>query len=158
MKVLITGVAGFVMSTISIPPVRARDGGRILLAHHLLSRLAAAEGKSFKGFAEDAQDAIDTYAWPGNVREMENRIKAAVIMAEGKLITAEDLGLASDEGPVLNLRAVRQRAETDAIRQALIRTGSNISKTAEILGITRPTLYDLLQKYGIETQISEEPA
>ena len=69
--------------TIQIPPVRERHGGRILLARHLLARLASAEGKSFKGFAEDAQNSIDTYAWPGNVREMENRIKSAVIMAKG---------------------------------------------------------------------------
>jgi two-component system NtrC family response regulator len=140
--------------TISIPPVRDRHGGRILLARHLLGRLANAEGKTFKGFAEDAHNAIDTYAWPGNVREMENRIKSAVIMAEGKLVTAEDLGLtAGSSGPELNLRAVRQKAESEAIRQALIRTSGNISKAAELLGITRPTLYDLLQKYGIETNL-----
>jgi len=142
--------------TISIPPVRDRHGGRILLARHLLTRMAGAEGKSFKGFSEDAQNAIDTYPWPGNVREMENRIKSAVIMAEGKLVTAEDLGIAvGGTGPELNLRAVRQKAETDAIRQALIRSGGNISKAAEVLGITRPTLYDLLQKYGIDAQLAE---
>jgi len=141
---------------IFIPPVRARDGGRILLARHLLGRLAKAEGKSFKGFADDAQNAIDSYPWPGNVREMENRIKAAVIMAEGKLITAEDLGLVvGDAGPELNLRVVRQKAETDAVRQALIRTGGNISRAAELLGITRPTLYDLMQKYGIDSQVAD---
>jgi two-component system NtrC family response regulator len=73
-------------------------------------------------------------------------------MADGKFVTAEDLNLAvTDDAPVLNLRAVRQKAETDAIRQALIRTGGNISKAAEVLGITRPTLYDLMQKNGIET-------
>jgi two-component system NtrC family response regulator len=76
-------------------------------------------------------------------------------MAEGKLVSAEDLGLAAGIGPVLNLRSVRQRAETDAIRQALIRTGSNISRAAEMLGITRPTLYDLLQKYEIDTQLAD---
>ena len=142
--------------TVAIPPVRERHGGRILLARHLLARLASAEGKTFKGFAGDAHDAIDAYAWPGNVREMENRIKAAVIMADGKFITAEDLGLAANgTGPELNLRAVRQKAETDAIRQALVRCAGNISKAAEMLGITRPTLYDLMQKYGIEPQIAE---
>ena len=112
-----------------------------------MNRLSKGEGKSFRGFSEDAQDAIDSYAWPGNVREMENRIKAAVIMAEGKFVTAEDLGLVTtDDAPVLNLRAVRQSAETDAIRQALIRTGGNISRAAELLGVTRPTLYDLMEE------------
>ena len=142
--------------SILIPPVRDRHGGRILLARHLLTRLAAGEGKSFKGFASDAQDAIDSYAWPGNVREMENRIKSAVIMAEGKLVTAEDLGLAvADEVLELNLRAVRQKAESDAISQAMIRTNGNISQAAELLGITRPTLYDLMEKYGIRDRFSD---
>ncbi len=142
--------------TIHIPPVRERHGGRILLARHLLARMAGAEGKSFKGFAEDAQNAIDSYAWPGNVREMENRIKGAVIMAEGKLVTSEDLGLAvAGEGPELNLRVVRQKAETDAIRQAMIRTNGNISQAAELLGITRPTLYDLMGKYGVRDKVPD---
>lgn len=142
--------------SIEIPPLRQRHGGRILLARHLLGRFSRAEGKTFKGFSKDAHDAIDSYEWPGNVREMENRIKGAVIMAEGKLVTAVDLNLAAVEGaPVLNLRAVRQQAETDAIRQALIRSSGNISKASELLGITRPTLYDLMEKHGIESQIAE---
>jgi len=139
--------------TIKIPPVREREGGRILLARHLLARFAKEQGKGIKGFSDDAQDAIDTYPWPGNVREMENRIKASVIMADGKYVTAEDLGLSSSAPPpTLNLRAVRQHAETRAIRQALIRTAGNISRAADLLGITRPTLYDLLQKYDIRVE------
>jgi two-component system NtrC family response regulator len=141
--------------TINIPPVRERAGGRILLARHLLARFAEQEGRNLKGFAEDAQNAIDGYAWPGNVREMENKIKAAVIMAEGKYVTAADLGLAaSDAPPTLNLRIIRQEAESAAIREALIRTNGNISRAAEMLGITRPTLYDLMGKYDLR---SEEP-
>ncbi len=137
--------------TINIPPLREREGGRIVLARHLLAKFAKEQGKSIKGFSDDAQNAIDVYAWPGNVREMENRIKAAVIMADGKYVTAEDLGLSSDDAPLsLNLREVRQRAETAAIRQALIRTNGNISRAADLLGITRPTLYDLMQKYEIK--------
>ena len=144
--------------TIRIPPVREREGGRILLARHLLAKFAKEQGKNIKGFSEDAQDAIDTYPWPGNVREMENRIKASVILAEGKYVTAEDLGLSSSTTPpTLNLRAVRQHAETRAIRQALIRTGGNISRAADLLGITRPTLYDLLQKYAIDAEAIAEP-
>ncbi len=137
--------------TIEIPPVRERQGGRIVLARHLLAKFAKQQGKNIKGFADDAHDAIDTYAWPGNVREMENRIKASVIMAEGKLVTAEDLGLRpGGEAPSLNLRLVRQEAETRAIRDALARTAGNISRAAELLGITRPTLYDLMQKYSLQ--------
>lgn len=137
--------------TINIPPVRDRAGGRILLARHLLNRVASQLGRPIKGFSNDAQDAIDSYAWPGNVREMENRVKASVIMAEGKFVTAEDLGLAPPaSGNDLNLRAARQRVETDAINQALIRASGNISRAAECLGVTRPTLYDLMRKYGIE--------
>ncbi len=144
---------------IDIPPVRDREGGRVLLARHLLTRFAAANGRRIAGFSTDAQDAIDTYAWPGNVREMENRIKSAVIMAEGKYVTAIDLGLSAPaEGPDLNLRAVRQRAEADAIQQALIRTAGNISRAAEVLGITRPTLYDLMAKLEIRDPMSDDAA
>jgi two-component system NtrC family response regulator len=135
--------------TIAIPPLRERHGGRIVLARHLLDKFSRQQGKALKGFAEDAQDAIDSYGWPGNVREMENKIKAAVIMAEGKLVTAEDLGLAPGQPETLNLRAVRQHAETQAIRSALSRSAGNISRAAELLGVTRPTLYDLMQKYAV---------
>jgi two-component system NtrC family response regulator len=144
--------------TIDIPPVRDREGGRIVLAQHLLSKFATQQGRAIKGFTDDGHDAIETYAWPGNVREMENKIKAAVIMAEGKMVSAADLGLSVVEAPPsLNLRIVRQNAETQAIRQALIRTGGNISRTAELLGVTRPTLYDLMSKYGVRAE-PESPA
>jgi len=136
--------------TIKIPPLRERHGGRIVLARHLLQKFSKQQGRNIKGFSEDAQAAIESYPWPGNVREMENKIKAAVIMAEGKLVTPEDLGIApSSEGPDFNLRVVRQRAETQAIQQALNWTSGNISRAAELLGVTRPTLYDLLEKYEI---------
>lgn len=137
--------------TINIPPVRVREGERILLARHLLAKFAKQQGRSLRGFSEDAQDAIDSYAWPGNVREMENKIKSAVILAEGKFVTAEDLGLVVKETANLNLRSVRQDAESRAIRAALIRASDNVSKTAELLGVTRPTLYDLMQKYHIRS-------
>jgi two-component system NtrC family response regulator len=142
--------------TVEIPPLRERHGGRLLLARHLLDKFSRQQGRALRGFAEDAHHAIDSYEWPGNVREMENKVKAAVIMAEGKWVTAEDLGL-SVAGPpkTLNLRVVRQTAETQAIREALIRTSGNISRTAEVLGVTRPTLYDLLTKYRIRADIGE---
>jgi two-component system NtrC family response regulator len=150
--------------TIDIPPVREREGGRILLAQHLLNKFANQQGRTLKGFSDDGHDAIDTYPWPGNVREMENKIKSAVIMAEGKFVTAADMGLAvSATPPNLNLRVVRQSAETHAIREALVRAGGNISRTAELLGVTRPTLYDLMAKYGIraaeaEVRVPAQPA
>jgi two-component system NtrC family response regulator len=92
--------------------------------------------------------AIEAYAWPGNVRELENKIKGAVIMADGKMVTAADLGLKGGDEEVesLNLREVRQVAETKAIRVALTKSYGNISKAADLLGVTRPTLYDLLNK------------
>jgi two-component system, NtrC family, response regulator len=135
---------------INIPPLRQRNGGRILLARHVLNRLIKQLSSGVKGFSDDAHDAIDAYSWPGNVREMENRIKAGVIMAEGKFVTAGDLGLDSDcVGPDLNLRSVRQGAETRAIREALTRTSGNVSRAADLLGVSRPTLYDLMSKYQI---------
>jgi two-component system NtrC family response regulator len=144
--------------TVKIPPLRERHGGRIVLARHLLAKFTKQQGKAIKGFSEDAQNAIEAYEWPGNVREMENKVKAAVIMAEGKLATAEDLGLAaSSKAPELNLRLVRQRAETQAIVQALNWTNGNISRAAEELGVTRPTLYDLMEKYSIRADGSEQP-
>jgi two-component system NtrC family response regulator len=145
--------------TIEIPPLRDREGGRLILAQYLLNKFAHQQGRALKGFTEDAHDAIEVYAWPGNVREMENKIKGAVIMAEGKFVTAADLGLTVvTNPPSLNLRVVRQNAETMAIRQALVRAAGNISRTAEILGITRPTLYDLMAKYGIRAESAEVPA
>jgi two-component system NtrC family response regulator len=143
--------------TIEIPPVRQRQGGRIVLARHLLARFAKQQGRNLRGFSDDAHDAIDSYAWPGNVREMENRIKAGVIMAETKFVTASDLGLMEDcAAPNLNLRVVRQSAETRAIREALVRTSGNISRAAELLGVTRPTLYDLMAKNDLRWDAPSE--
>jgi len=139
--------------TIRIPPLRERDGGcRILLARTLLERFAGQHRRVFRGFSPDAQNAIENYAWPGNVRELENKLKGAVIMAEGRYVTAADLGLATDgeQRPNVNLREIRREAETLAIRNALAYSDGNISKTAQLLGVTRPTLYDLLEKYGIQ--------
>ena len=137
--------------SISIPPVRERSGEKILLARHLLNRAASKLGRNVTGFTDEAQDAIEAYAWPGNVREMENRMKAAAIMAEGKFVTADDLGLSpAADAKSLNLREVRQSAETAAINDCLIRARGNISRAAELLGITRPTLYDLMRKHSIE--------
>jgi two-component system NtrC family response regulator len=137
--------------TINIPPYRDREEGRLILARNLLQKCSKAQGRAINGFSDDAIHAIETYLWPGNVRELENKIKGAVIMADGKMVTAADLGIVAGEGEEesLNLRSVRQRAESKAIRVALTKCYGNISKAAEMLGITRPTLYDLLNKYGM---------
>ncbi len=139
--------------TINIPPFRDREEGRLILARTLLQKYSKQQRRAINGFADDAITAIEAYGWPGNVRELENKIKGAVIMAEGKMVTAADLGIAGSdgEGESLNLREVRQNAESKAIRVALTKSYGNISKAAELLGITRPTLYDLLNKYGLSS-------
>ena len=140
--------------TINIPPLREREEGRLILARTLLQKYGKQQGRALNGFSEDAVKAIESYSWPGNVRELENKIKGAVIMADGKLVTAADLGIQAGDGEPesLNLREVRQRAESKAIRVALTRSYGNISKAAELLGITRPTLYDLMNKYGLNAE------
>jgi two-component system NtrC family response regulator len=140
--------------TINIPPFRDREEGRLILARTLLQKYNKQQGRSLNGFAEDAVQAIESYAWPGNVRELENKIKGAVIMADGKFVTATDLAIATGiaDEVSLNLREVRQHAESKAIRVALTKCYGNISKAAEMLGITRPTLYDLLGKYGMSAE------
>ncbi len=138
--------------TIDIPPFRDREEGRLILARTILNKYAKQQGRSLTGFTDDANAAIEAYSWPGNVRELENKIKGAVIMADGKQVTAADLGLSGieeREAESLNLREVRQRAESKAIRVALMKNFGNISRAAEQLGVTRPTLYDLLNKYGL---------
>ncbi len=141
--------------TIDIPPLRDREEGRLILARNILTKCAIQQGRSLIGLSDDANDAIEAYSWPGNVRELENKIKGAVIMADGKQVTAADLGLDcvdSSEIVSLNLREVRQRAESKAIRTALMKNFGNISRAAEQLGVTRPTLYDLLNKYGLSAE------
>jgi two-component system NtrC family response regulator len=139
--------------TINIPPFRDREEGRLILARTLLQKYSKLQHRAINGFADDAIAAIEAYSWPGNVRELENKIKGAVIMADGKMLTAIDLGIQGDEDDVesLNLRVVRQQAESKAIRVALTKCYGNVSKTAELLGVTRPTLYDLLNKYGLNS-------
>jgi len=139
--------------TVRIPPLRERLGDAVVIAQSIMERRAREHGRPIRGFTPEAMKAIQSYPWPGNIRELENRINGAVIMAEGKYIGVDDLGL-PDNGTVrggefLNLRVARQRAESEAIRQALAVSGGNLSRAAELLGITRPTLYDLLEKNEI---------
>ena len=135
-----------------IPALAERPGDAVLLAKVFLNRFAREMNPQVKGFAADGLAAIDAWPWPGNVRELENRIKRAVIMADGKLIGAADLDLAGGDAmsaDVLNLKAAREAADRRAIRQALARCEGNISNTAKLLGISRPTLYDLLKQYDL---------
>jgi two-component system, NtrC family, response regulator len=138
--------------TIRVPPLRERQGDSLLLAQFLVQSTAERFGRPTRGLAPDAIRAIQAYRWPGNVRELENRIKGAVIMAEGAVVTASDLGLQDpgEDPEYLNLRVARQRAETQAVRQALAVARGNLSRAAELLGVTRPTLYDLLEKHHID--------
>ena len=140
---------------IKIPALAERPGDAVLLAKHFTARFAAAMNTSVKGLAPDALTAIDRWTWPGNVRELENRLKRAVIMAEGKLVSAADLDLPTPEGAgegddIINLKAVRELADRVAIRRAIARTEGNISNAAKLLGISRPTLYDLLKQHGLQ--------
>ena len=138
---------------VKIPTLEERPGDAVLLAKHFLTRFSAEMNPHVKGFAPDALAAIDGWNWPGNVRELENRIKRAVIMADGKLVNAEDLDLRQNDlsdSLALNLKQAREMADRKMIRQALARSEGNISMTAKLLGISRPTLYDLLKQYDLQ--------
>lgn len=139
---------------VKIPPLSERPGDAVLLAKAFLARFSDEMNPKVKGFSADALAAIDNWNWPGNVRELENRVKRAVIMADGKLVSVEDLDLdevAEDDGTsTLNLKSAREQADRRMIRQALARSEGNISNTAKLLGISRPTLYDLLKQYDLQ--------
>jgi two-component system NtrC family response regulator len=139
---------------VPIPPLRERGSDAVLIANHLLQQACRRNGKALLKLSPDAVAAIEQYPWPGNVRELENRVTSAAIMAEGKLVTATDLSLQptapGDVGTLL-LREVRQRAEAAAVQRALAIAGGNISKAAELLGVTRPTLYDLMERTSTST-------
>ena len=138
--------------TVNIPPLREREGGRMILARQLLERHAMQQKRTLLGFSADAEAAIRSYKWPGNVRELENKIKGAIIMAEGKRITAADMGLAGRANvPALTLSGARSQAEINAVRLAL-QAGGDISHAAEILQISRPALQDLMQKYALSAE------
>ncbi len=138
---------------VKIPTLAERPGDAVLLAKAFLQRFASEMNPSVKGYAPDALAAIDGWSWPGNVRELENRVKRAVIMTDGKMIGAEDLDLASEAAEesicALNLKSARERSDRAVIRHALARSEGNISSTAKLLGISRPTLYDLIKQYDL---------
>jgi two-component system NtrC family response regulator len=136
---------------VKIPSLAERSGDAVLLARHFVNRFGRELNPGVQSLSPEAIDAVDAHPWPGNVRELENRVKTAMIMAETPMLTAEDLGLkeSTDSALLFNLKEVRTRAERQAIRQAMSITEGNVSKSAELLGVSRPTLYDLMEKYGI---------
>ncbi|HZV17574.1 MAG TPA: PEP-CTERM-box response regulator transcription factor [Sphingobium sp.] len=138
---------------VRVPSLVERTGDAVLLARHFAARHACDFNPQVTGFAADALAAIDAWHWPGNVRELENRVKRALILAEGKLISAADLdldGAADGDERLVNLRSAREEADRQAIRRAMARSDGNISNAARLLGISRPTLYDLIKSYQLQ--------
>ena len=139
---------------INIPPLRDREQDIVLLARTFLNQYREEFNAKAKSFSDGAIRAMLAHRWPGNIRELQNKLKSAVIMSEGTVIQADDLGLLEPsedfESEILNLREVREQAESKAIRKAYQRADKNMSKTAELLGVTRPTLYSLIDKYHLE--------
>jgi two-component system NtrC family response regulator len=137
--------------TLKIPPLRDREGCRVVMARHFLDVHARAMNKPLRGLADDAVDAIQRHAWPGNVRELENRIKGAVAISDGPMVTADDLGLDADgvQRDLPTLREVRDEAERRAVIDALAAADGNVSRAARLLGVSRPTVYDLVQRLEI---------
>lgn len=140
---------------IAVPPLRDRVGDRALLAHAMVRRFAAEQKRGAMTIMPSALSAIDAYSWPGNVRELENTIKRAVIMADGNQLDAAAIGLELPSGSaeptdVLDLRVIRDEADRQAVTRALGRSDGNMVKAAALLGISRPTLYDLMHKFGMK--------
>src|SRR6201998_788147 len=137
--------------TVRGAPLRERLGDAVLLGSFYLRRFASEYARPVRGFSSAALAAIKDYPWPGNVRELENRVKRAVVMADTVLLSPCDLGLSAqgEEPQSLGIRAARARAEREVLQLALAQAGSNLSKAAKLLGISRPTLYDLMQQHRI---------
>ena len=139
--------------TVHIPPLREREGDPLLLARSFLDHSCKEHGRSLRGFTKDALTAIESHAWPGNVRELKNRIKRAVIMTETNQVGAKDMELEHISGvaAAFNLREAREQIERHTILRALSHAEGKVSQAAELLGITRPTIYDLIRKYDLKT-------
>src|SRR5271169_305549 len=138
-----------------VPPLRERPTDAVVLATFFLHRFAGEYGRLVRAFGPTALAALSNHPWPGNVRELENRVKRAVVMADGQLLSAADLGLSAlgQDPQSLTIRDARARAEREALQLALAQAGSNLSKAAKLLGISRPTLYDLMQQHRIDLDL-----
>ena len=146
--------------TVRIPPLRERPGDPTLLARYFLGRFNREFSRNIRGFTEDAVSAIASHPWPGNVRELENRLKRAVVMADGRLIEPADLELAPGEDATqdLDLRSARLRAEREVLHKAIARSNGTLVAAAKLLGISRPTLYTLMESHGIAVGTAFEVA
>jgi two-component system NtrC family response regulator len=144
--------------TLALPPLRERAGDGLLLANFFLRKYSKVYGRTLRGFSNAAANAISQHPWRGNVRELEGRIKRSVVMSEGAVVQPVDLDLAEPStGRNLNLREVRARVERETIELALAEAAGNISKAAGLLGVSRPTLYDLLGEHGLSPPRSIRP-
>jgi len=140
--------------TLHVPPLRERAGDALVIAQSLLKTFTKQMDRGIVGFSDDAVRAIQQYEWPGNVRELINKVKRATIMSENRRISAKDLeleGVVDSGDHVLNLRQVREEAERKAIVRALQTAQYNMAQAARLLGVTRPTLYNLTDKYNLQT-------
>jgi two-component system NtrC family response regulator len=137
---------------ITLPPLRERDDDLFLLAESFMQQFGAQSGKNGLSFGQDALKAIRRYGWPGNIRELQNRVRRAVIMSSGKRLTAADLELDETGAPAhgSSLKEAREALERDMIQQALRKHGGKITAAAQELGISRPTFYELMEKLGIQ--------
>ncbi len=139
--------------TLNIPPLRDRDEDVLILAQYFIQLYATEYKSNAKSFSDDAISAIKAHKWPGNIRELQNKVKSSVVMCTGVQVTAFDLGFFdhndSNYELSLNLRTVREQAESIAIQKAYALSEGNMSKTSELLGVTRPTLYSLIEKYEL---------
>jgi two-component system, NtrC family, response regulator len=137
--------------TVRVPPLRGRASDAVVLASFFLRRFAAEYGRPVRGFASGALAAINDHSWPGNVRELENRVKRAVVMSDGPLLSAAGLGLSApgEEPQSLTISDARARAEKEVVQLAIAQSGSNLSKAAKLLGVSRPTLYGLMQRHQV---------
>jgi len=135
-----------------LPPLRDRDGDALLIAKYFIQKYNPSLGTSIKGLSADAATAINNYDWPGNVRELENRIKRAMVLSDGKTINAENLDIEASATTQAfpTLRQAREKAETDIIMRALASTQNNVSQASKLLGVSRPTLYELMKSLGIK--------
>ena len=137
--------------TLRIPPLRDRGGDTVLLARYFLGQFNREFGRVVRGFTDDALSALGSHNWPGNIRELENRVKRAVLMSDSRLISAADLELAAgpEDLSSFDLRTARARAEREVIQRALARSDGRLSTAARLLGVSRPTLYALLEAHGL---------
>jgi two-component system NtrC family response regulator len=141
--------------TIDVPPLRERSGDALLLARVFLREFSEENHRPALGLSEDAMSAIESYKWPGNVRELENRVRRAVILCDTNVVTARDLSLSVESEIIpLNLRSVRDQAEKSTVLRALLYSDGNLSRASDLLGITRPTLYSLLDKHMLNARKS----